>query len=319
MGTSAPHGGPPHAHSLPRRMRRCLHVVAVVWMPPPHFSCHAVPLHLNPLSPSPPFPFDSLPLPLVWTPSAHATNPREILSRSSYASCLTPRSSKPVPPLPPRVCNGSCPHSRRGITPSENPAQDAERDARATTRSPGSLGAKRSKTTEVTQAQRRFIRTRTMTPKHTLIYPQKQDAGRAQSRPPGATMGGPVPNGRRSQARASSGPCPASLTAPPLEWDPRPSRAEAGKSLRLPIFQNLPKTNTSGLISSFSIFPDRIPVGFYPWSRSYLGPAYARIAEASTSFPVPPEGPDSGRRVAPLCVSDPSRGARSGVPRLTPL
>ena len=60
-------------------------------------------------------------------------------------------------------------------------------------------------------------------------------------------------------------------------------------------------------------------MGFYSWSRSYLGPAYAQIAEASTSFPVPPEGPDSGRRVSPLCVSDPSRGARSGVPRPTPL
>ena len=85
-----------------------------------------------------------------------------------------------------------------------------------------------------------------MTPKHTLIYPQKQDAGRAQSRPPGATMGGPVPNGPRSQARASSGPCPASQTAFPLEGDPRPSRAEAGKSLRLPRFQDLPKTNYRG-------------------------------------------------------------------------
>jgi len=121
-----------------------------------------------------------------------------------------------------------------------------------------------------------------MTPKHTLIYPQKQDAGRAQSRPPGATMGGPVRNGPRSQARASSGPCPVSLTALPLEGDPRPSRAEAGKSLRLPRFQDLPKTNTSGLIPRFFKFPDRIPVGFYSWSRSYLGPAYARIAEDST-------------------------------------
>jgi len=153
-------------------------------------------------------------------------------------------------------CSGSCPHSQRGITPSENPAQDAERNARDTTRTPGSLGAKRTKTTEVTQTQRSFIRTRTMTPKHTLIYPQKQDAGRAQSRPPGATMGGPVPNGPRSQARASSGPCPASLTALPLEEDPRPSRAETGRSLRLPRFQDLPKTNTSGLIPRIFNFPE---------------------------------------------------------------
>jgi len=52
------------------------------------------------------------------------------------------------------LCSGSCPHSQRGITPSENPAQDAERYARATTRTPGSLGAKRLKKTEVTQTQR---------------------------------------------------------------------------------------------------------------------------------------------------------------------
>jgi len=158
-----------------------------------------------------------------------------------------------------------------------------------------------------------------MTPKHALKYPQKQDAGRAQFRPPGATMGGPVPNGPQSQAWASSGRCPASSTTLSLEEDPRPSRAEARQSLRLPRFQDLPKTSSSGLIPIFFRFPDRVPVGFYPWSRSYLGPAYARIGEASTSFPVPPEGPVSGSRAAPLCVSDPSRGARSGVPRLTPL
>jgi len=152
-------------------------------------------------------------------------------------------------------CSGSCPHSQRGMTPSESPAQDAERYASVTTRTPGSLGAKRTKTTEATQRQRSFVRTRTMTPKHTLIYPQKQDAGRAQSRPPGAIMGGLVPNGPRSQARASSGPCSASLTALPLEGGPRPSRAEAGKSLRLPRFQDLPKTNTLGLIPRFFNFP----------------------------------------------------------------
>jgi len=154
-----------------------------------------------------------------------------------------------------RHCSGSCPQSQRGITPSENPAQDADRYARVTMRRPGSLGAKRTKTTEATQTQRCFIRTRTMTPTHTLIYPQKQDAGRAQSRPPGATIGVPVPNGPRSQARASSGPCPASLTALPLEGDPRPSRAEAGKSLRLPRFQDVPKTNTSRHIPRFFNFP----------------------------------------------------------------
>ena len=60
-------------------------------------------------------------------------------------------------------------------------------------------------------------------------------------------------------------------------------------------------------------------MGFYPWSRSDLGPACARIAEASTSSPVPPEGPDSGRRVSPSAVSDPSRGARSGAHHPAPL
>jgi len=53
-----------------------------------------------------------------------------------------------------RQCSGSCPQSQRGITPSENPAQDADRYARVTTRTPGSLGAKRTKTTEATQTQR---------------------------------------------------------------------------------------------------------------------------------------------------------------------
>jgi len=53
-----------------------------------------------------------------------------------------------------RYCSGSCPQSQRGITPSENPAQDADRYARVTTRMPGSLGAKRTKTTEATQTQR---------------------------------------------------------------------------------------------------------------------------------------------------------------------
>jgi len=52
------------------------------------------------------------------------------------------------------TCSGSCPQSQRGITPSENPALDADRYARVATRTPGSLGAKRTKTTEATQTQR---------------------------------------------------------------------------------------------------------------------------------------------------------------------
>jgi len=158
-----------------------------------------------------------------------------------------------------------------------------------------------------------------MTPRHIRIYPKKQDAGRAPSRPPGATMGGPVPNGPRSQARASSGPCPVSLTTLPLEEDRRRLGRKQENPSDFPDFRIYPKPIPRDLSHDFSILPERIPVEFYPWSRSYLGPAYARIAEASTSFPVPPEGPDSGRRVSPLCVSDPSRGAQSGVPRLAPL
>jgi len=49
-------------------------------------------------------------------------------------------------------------------------------------------------------------------------------------------------------------------------------------------------------------------VGFCPWSRSDLGPAYARIAEAFTRCPVPAEGPAFGRCVSPSAVSQPSRG-----------
>jgi len=60
-------------------------------------------------------------------------------------------------------------------------------------------------------------------------------------------------------------------------------------------------------------------VGIYPWSRSYLGPAYARIAEASTNFPVHPDGSDLGRRVSPLCVSDPSEGPIGCFPPHAPL
>jgi len=158
-----------------------------------------------------------------------------------------------------------------------------------------------------------------MTPKHTLMYPQKQYAGRAQSRHPGATLRGPVPSGPRSQAWSCSGPCRASSITLPREKDPRPSGAEAGRSQRLPRSQNLPKSSTSGHIRRSFSFPDRFPVGFYPWSRSDLGTAYARIAEASKSFPVPPEGMDSGRRVSPSAVSDPSKGARSVAYHPVPL
>jgi len=164
-----------------------------------------------------------------------------------------------------------------------------------------------------------------MTPKHTLIYPQKQDAGRAQSRPPGATMGGPVPKGPRSQARASSGPCPASLTALPLEGDPRPSRAEEGKSLRLSRFQDLPKINTSGLIPSFFQFSRiefrwdflpgrghisvRLALGLRKLPQASRSPQRARIRDGAClpcMCQTPPGGAD---RV--FHASSPSRGVVS--------
>mgnify|MGYP000093891552 CR=1 FL=1 len=68
-------------------------------------------------------------------------------------------------------------------------------------------------------------------------------------------MGKPVPNAPRSQARASSGSCPASSTTLPLEEDPRPSQAEVGKSPRLPRSQDLPEISTSGLIPRVFKFP----------------------------------------------------------------
>ena len=48
-------------------------------------------------------------------------------------------------------CSGFCPQSRRGIAPSEIPAQDVDQNRGETTRAPGSPGAKRTRTTEVKQ------------------------------------------------------------------------------------------------------------------------------------------------------------------------
>jgi len=52
-----------------------------------------------------------------------------------------------------RNCSGFCLQSRRGRTPSENPAQDVERHKGERTRTPGSQGAKRTRTPELTQTQ----------------------------------------------------------------------------------------------------------------------------------------------------------------------
>ena len=159
-----------------------------------------------------------------------------------------------------------------------------------------------------------------MTPKHTLIYPQKEDARRAQFRPPGATRWGPVPNGPRSQARASCGPCPASLVALPLGGDPRPSRAEAGKSLRLPRFPDLPKTNTSGLIPRFLNFPGQNSGGSLSLveiiSRSGLRSDCGSFHKLSG----PPRGPAFGKTcVSLVCVRPPQGGPIGCSPPHAPL
>ena len=61
-------------------------------------------------------------------------------------------------------------------------------------------------------------------------------------------------------------------------------------------------------------------MGFYPWSRSYLGPTYPRIVEASTSSLVPPEGPDSRKTcVSILCVRPPQVGPIGCFPPHAPL
>jgi len=157
----------------------------------------------------------------------------------------------------------------------------------------------RPRTTEVTQTQRWFIRIRTMTPKHTLIYPEKQDAGRAQSRPPGATMGRPMPNGPWSQARASSCPCPASSTALPMEEDPRKSQAEERKSLRLPRFQDLPKISISGLIPRLFKLPGYNSGGIASLVEIISRSGLRSDCGSFRTLPGPSRGPGFGK----TCVS----------------
>jgi len=159
-----------------------------------------------------------------------------------------------------------------------------------------------------------------MTPKNTLTYPQKQDARRAQSRPPGATLGGPVPNGPRSQARASSGPCPASLTALPLEGDTRPSPAEAGRSPRLPRFQDLRKTNASGLIPRCFNFLGSSSGGILALveiiSRSGIRSDFGSFHK----LPGTPRGPGFGKTcVSLVCVRPPQAGPIGCSPPHAPL
>jgi len=151
-----------------------------------------------------------------------------------------------------------------------------------------------------------------MTQKHTLIYPQKQDAGRAQSRPPGATMGGTVPNGPRSPARASSGPCPASLTTLPLEEDPRPSRAEAGQSLRIPRYQDLPKISTSGLIPIFFKFPGKNSGGILSPVEIISRSGLRSDCGSFLKLPGPSRGPGFGKTCVSLGCVRPLQGGPIG-------
>ena len=82
--TSSSQPPTPHASLLPLRCRR------------PDITATFLASHC-PCSPHTPFscsrspPFDSIPLPLLWSLSVGASVPREIISRASYVSCLTLR------------------------------------------------------------------------------------------------------------------------------------------------------------------------------------------------------------------------------------
>ena len=104
-----------------------------------------------------------------------------------------------------------------------------------------------------------------MTRCYTLIYPQNHEAGRAQSRAPDPTVGGPVPNGPRSQAQASSGPCPASSTTLPLEEDPRPSRCGSRKVTQISQISGFTQDqNHSTYLNIFQFFRIELRWEVYP-------------------------------------------------------
>ena len=127
-----------------------------------------------------------------------------------------------------------------------------------------------------------------MTTTNTLIYPQKLVVGRAESRSPDATKGGPVPNVPPSQGRASSGPCPASLTTLPLEEDPRPSwggRINITKTSKISGFSQNQHLGTDPNIFTFfqlGLRPDSIPGGDLISFRLTLG--FRKRSQASRSL-----------------------------------
>ena len=154
-----------------------------------------------------------------------------------------------------------------------------------------------------------------------------------------------MPNGPRSQARASSGPCPASSITLPLEENPRPSRTKAGKSPRLPKSQKFSQNQYLGTYPKLFQFSriefrwDFIPGRNQISVRQTLG--LRKLPQASRSLQrariredaclprlcqTPPGGPD---RV--LITPRPSRGVvscvdlglpghrpKGGCPTLTP-
>jgi len=131
--------------------------------------------------------------------------------------------------------------------------------------------------------------------------------------------GQPVPNVPRSQARASSGPCPASLTALPLEGDTRPSRAEAGRSLRLPRFQDLPKTNTSELIPRCFNFLGSSSGGILALVEIISRSGIRSDCGSIHKLPGTPRGPGFGKTCVSLVCVRPPQGGPIGCSPLTPL
>ena len=77
----------------------------------------------------------------------------------------------------------------------------------------------------------------------------------------------------------------------PFHWKRTPARlgAERKSHQKFPDLRIYTISVPQDLTHDVSHFPAGMSVGFYPRSRSDLRPAYARIVEASTSFPVSPE------------------------------
>jgi len=102
--TSAEDGCQPRAHSRPHRMRRCLHVVVVVRMSPPHFSPHTAVVSLTR-----PFPFLAPPLSTHYPYRFFGPSPCVRLFQRHFSPAHhTGRASLSAPPCifpqPARVC-----------------------------------------------------------------------------------------------------------------------------------------------------------------------------------------------------------------------